>query len=90
VLHHVDFVLEPVTGLALKLAGVGVAARRVGHGGHSAGVGGADRGLAGVELCRNQFEWRSLVAMLLGSGQVNQVDLSGGPVSPDVGICPAD
>lgn len=90
VLHHVDFVNEPVPRLALQLAGVGVGARRVGHGRHPAGVGGGDRGRVREDLCRNQFEWGSLVAMLLSSGRVNRVDQSGGPVSLDVGICPAD
>ncbi len=60
VLHHVDFVHEPVTGLALQLAGVAVFARRVGYGRHPAGVGGGDRFCGAVDLCRNQFEWRSL------------------------------
>jgi hypothetical protein len=86
VFHNVDFVHEPVTGLALQLAGVGVGARRFGHGRHPAGVGGGDRGRAGEDLCRNQFEWRSLVAMLLSSGRVNRVDISGGPVILDVFI----
>jgi hypothetical protein len=90
ILHNVNFVFDPVTGFALKLAGIAVGSRGIGYGSHPACISGGHRGLSSVHFCRNQFEWLDCVAMFLGSCQVNEIDLPRGPVINDVSIRPAN
>ena len=50
-LRDVNFVFDPVTGLALQLAGIGVGSGGIGYGGQPACISGGHRRRSSVDFC---------------------------------------